>query len=88
MDTPDSNLIQAIRILFDPAISHLQVFRRLQAETPDPFSGCCFSDYFDPKFLIKLMRSDCFEGSHEGTPLPVFQISSVEANRTCSALTC
>jgi hypothetical protein len=49
---------------------------------------CCFAHYFDATFLIRLMRSDYFEGSHWGTPLCVFQISSVEANRTCSALTC
>jgi hypothetical protein len=34
---------------------------------------CCFAHYFDVTFLIRLMRSDYFEGSHWGTPLCSFR---------------
>ena len=67
------------------------LFRQLFKETLHdrfPSAECCFSNYFDLTFPIRLMPSDYFEGSRWGTPLCLFQINSVEANRTCSALTC
>jgi hypothetical protein len=50
-----------------------------EKEDGDLFNSCCFAHYFDATFLIRLMDSDYFEGSHIGGGLPFVFFRSVRS---------